>query len=251
MQKKFDNRYQYFYTNSKGEKRKNAIFSPGIDRFILVDDKDFWVTFETAEILSSKLPTLCYLLPPMNDNIDNSNCINYTIKNKIDQKVGASSIIAARQNPMLKFLYDTDEIVFKGTPVDYEDNYVIIENLLRYAEFLQEQIYVLKIVDAFYNASDTKRFAKSYIDDNWSESFSVRSDRSSLDKGIFFELKKILYLSNTPEEANDKIVDFWLENSVDQIYILNGYYKILNNPIPDKLIEISKSGPTNTSTFLF
>jgi hypothetical protein len=251
MQKKFDNRYQYFYTNSKGEKRKNAIFSPGIDRFILVDDKDFWVTFETAEILSSKLPTLCYLLPPMDDNIDNSNCINYTIKNKIDQKVGTSSIIAARQNPMLKFLYDTDEIIFKGTPIDYEDNYVIIENLLRYAEFLQEQIYVLKIVDAFYNVGDTKRFAKSYIDDRWSESFSVRSDRSSLDKGIFFELKKILYLSNTPEEANDKIVDFWLENSIDQIYILNGYYKILNHPIPDKLIGISKSGPTNTSAFLF
>jgi hypothetical protein len=251
MQKKFDNSYQYFYTNSKGEKRKNAIFSPGIDRFLLVDDKDFWVTLETAEILSSKLPTICYLLPPTDENINNSNCINYTIKNKIDQKVGPSSIIAARQNPLLKFLYDKDEIILKGVPVDYEDNYGIIKGLLRYAKFLQEQVYVLKIVDAFYNVSNTKKFAESYIDNRWSESFSVRSDRSNLDKGIFFELKKILYLSNTPEEANDKIIDFWLNNSVDQIYILNGYYKILNRPIPDRLIEISKSGPTNTSTFLF
>lgn len=251
MQKKFNNRYEYFYFNSRGERRKNAIFSPGIDRFILVDEKDFWVTLQTAELLSSKLPTICYLLPPTDNDITYSNCINYTIKNKINQKIGPSSIIAARQNPMLKFLYDEDEIINYGVPEDYKNNFGIIEEILMYARFVQEQVYVLKILDEFYNFSNTKKFADLYIDQEWLNNVSTKNDRSVSDKGIFFELRKILYLSDSIEEATDKIIDFWLENSTDQVYILNGYYKILNTPIPEKLKEISKSGPTNLSTFLF
>ena len=251
MQKKFNNRYEYFYFNSRGERRKNAIFSPGIDRFILVDEKDFWVTLQTAELLSSKLPTICYLLPPTNDDINNTNCINYTIKNKINQKIGPSFIIAARQNPMLKFLYDEDEIIDCGIPEDYKNNFTIVEEILIYAKFVQEQVYVLKILDEFYNFSNTKKFAELYIDQEWVNNVSTKNDRSVSDKGIFFELRKILYLSDSIEEATDKIIDFWLENSTDQVYILNGYYKILNTPIPEKLKAISKSGPTNLSTFLF
>ena len=251
IQQRYDNFYRHFYVNSKGEKRKNGIFAPGVDRFILIDDHDFWMTLQTAEILSSKLPTIAYMLPPSAGNIDNTNCINFTIFDKSSQKIGPSPIIAARQHPLLKFLYDVDSIVDAGIPEDYLDNTEILQRIMNYAQFVQQQVYVLNITDAFYNIVNTDRFANLYIDNAWLENISTKIDRSKFDKGAFFELRKILYLSNSIEEAEEKIIDFWLNNSTDQVYLMIGYYKILNKPIPEKLIPLSKTGPTNISTFLF
>lgn len=251
IQQQYDNFYRHFYVNSTGEKRKNGIFAPGVDRFILIDEQDFWMTLQTAEILSSKLPTVAYMLPPSAAAVDNTNCINYTIYNKTQQKIGPSPIVAARQHPLLKFLYDTDLITEAGIPEDYKDNIEILERLVNYAQYVQQQVYVLNITDAFYNIVNTNKFSELYLDNAWLENISTKVDRSKFDKGAFFELRKILYLSNSIGEAEEKIVDFWLQNSTDQVYLMIGYYKILNKPIPEKLIPLSKTGPTNISTFLF
>lgn len=250
-QKKYDNFYKHFYINSKGEKRKNGIFAPGIDRFILIDDEDFWITLQTAEILSSKLPTIVYMLPTDDKNIDNKNCINYTIYNKTEQKIGPSDITSARQHPLMKFLYDSDLIVETGIPEDYKDNTEILENLISYTQYVQQQVYVLNITDAFYNVANTNKFSDLYIDNLWLKNISTISDRSNFKKGIFFELRKILYLSNTIEESEKNIVECWLNNSTDQVHLMIGYYKILNKPIPEKLIPLSKTRYTNTTTASF
>lgn len=251
MQNQFDNFYDYFYVNSNGQRRKNAIFAPGVDRFILIDDKDFWMTLQTAEILSSKLPTVVYILPPSAQDIDNYNCINYTIYNKTQQKVGPSPIIAARQHPVLKFLYDDDELVDNGVPEDYKDNTGILTRLTEYAQFVQQQVYVFNITEAFYNIVNTNRFANLYIDNAWLENISSKVDRTKFEKGAFFELRKILHLADSIAEAERKIIEFWKHNSTDQVYLMNGYYKVLNQPIPSELVALSKTGPTNISTFLF
>jgi len=250
IQERYDNFYKHFYTNSQGEKRKHAVFAPGLDRFILVDDKDFWMTFEAAEILSSKLPTIAYMLPPSAKNLNNINCIKYTIADKRLQRVGPSPIVGGRQHPLLKFLYDQDEIIESGIPEDYKDNREILERLLEYARFVQQQVYVLNITDAFYNFENTNRFSEKYLDKEWTANISSRADRSSLKKGVFFELRKILYLSNSVKEAEDSIVNFWANNYTDQVYLMEGYYKILNKPVPNELVPLTKLTFTNISTML-
>ncbi len=246
-----DNFYKHFYTNSEGEKRKHGIFAPGLDRFILIDDKDFWMTYETAEILSSKLPTIAYMLPPNAKYVTNQNCIRHTILDKRTQRIGPSPIVGGRQHPLLKFLYDKDQVIDAGIPEDYKDNVEILERIMAYAQFVHQQVYVLNITDAFYNFENTARFAERYLDNSWIENISSRTDRSDLKKGIFFELRKILYLSNSVEEAEEKIVDFWATNYTDQTYLMEGYYKILNRPMPEKLVPLSKIIYTNISTMLF
>ena len=118
MIQQYDNSYKRFYVTSQGEKRKNAIFAPGIDRFILIDEYDFWTTLQIAEILSSKLPTVAYILQPNPPDINNTNCINYTIYNKTTQNLGTSPIVGGRQHPLLKVLNDIDSIVDVGIPED-------------------------------------------------------------------------------------------------------------------------------------
>lgn len=251
IQGQYNNFYRHFYIDSTGEHRRHAVFAPGLDRFILVDDKDFWLTLEAAEILSSKLPTIAYMLPPNAFTMTNDNCINYTIDDKRTQRIGPSAIVGGRQHPMLKFLYDKDMVAEVGIPEDYKDNTEILDRLLKYARFVQHQVYVLNITDAFYNFENTETFADKYVDDKCLQHISSRFDRSNFKKGLFFELRKILYLSHSPEEAEEKITDFWFNNYTDQTYLMLGYYKILGKPMPEKLVPLSRDIYKNISTMLF
>jgi len=253
QQQRFDNFYQHFYKNSRGERRKHGIFAPGVDRFILIDSYDFWVTLQTAEVLSSKVPTLAYILPPLNFNLNNDNCINYTIFNKTQQRVGPSPAVVGRQHPQLKFLYDQDTITEAGTPEDYktEEGQALLAKLQKYAQFVHQRMFAISITEAFYNPFNTDRFVSSYLTDNWTSGFSARHDRSSLDKGVFFELRNILYLSDNEAEAEEKIINLWQASSRDQLYLILGYYKVLNTPVPDALKPMLKLAPENLSTFLF
>lgn len=243
--------YEYFYINKFGRKRSYGIFAPGIDRFILVDYHDFWMTLQTAELLSSKLPTMAYVLPAIKLDIDNSNCINYTIADKTQQKVGPSSMIVGRQQPMLKFLYASDKLSYDGIPEDYKDRLEILNRIMLYAQYVHKRVYAMNLAEAMHNIKNTSQFVQRYVDNNWMQGLTSRPDRSELEKGVFFELRKILYLSDSPEEAESKITAFLKDNIADQAFLVNSYYRILEVPVPADVELAIKQGPKKLSTFLF
>lgn len=250
MAKRFDNFYKHFYRDENGHPKKHGIYSPGLDRFILISDEDFWVTLETAELLSSKIPTMVFVLS--NREITNDNCLHYSIGNKPKLRVNNSTIYVGRQNPLLRILYDDDYLINEGIPEDYIDRLEILEKLQTYAKFVNEQMFAIKIANSFYNFIDTKSFIDNYIPESWSEGISTFSDRSKTEHGIFFHLKHILYTSNDQIEAETAIENFWLEHGKDQsAAFLHGYYKILGKEIPDRLKHLAVWNPTETSTFLF
>ncbi len=251
MQKQYDNNYKFFYKDSQGNRRRHGIFAPGLDRFVLVDDSDFWITLQTAEILSSKLPTLVYILPPSANDIDNKNCLDYTIFNKTQQKVGPSSITCARQQPILKILYDADTISYAGTPKDFEDRLAILNRLKGYADFVHICSYAISITESFYNVNDLQKFINQYTDVSWTADIAAAKDRSNLDKGLFFKLRNILYLSDTQEQAEKEIIECWKNYSYDQTHLMIGFYKIINQNVPGELEHLIKASPKNISTFLF
>ena len=251
MQKQYDNNYKFFYKDSEGNRRRQGIFAPGLDRFILVDDSDFWITLQTAEILSSKLPTLAYILSPSTKEMTNENCLDYTIFNKTQQKVGPSSIACARQQPILKILYDADAVSYAGVPKDFEDRTDMLARLKSYADFVHTCVYAINLTESFYNVNDLQRFINQYTDTSWTKDIAAARDRSSLDKGVFFKLRNILYLSNNQKQAEKEIIDCWKNYSQDQSHLITGYYKIINQEIPEELAKTIKLGPTNISTFLF
>lgn len=247
------NFYENFYKDSGGQRRKVGIFAPGLDRFILIDDCDIWITLQTAEILSAKLPTLVYILPPLEYDLNSLNCFNYSIFNKSQQKVGTSNIAVSRQQPMLKFLTANEGIYEAGVPEDYKEdkNNEMLLSLKEYASYVHKRSYAISFVDAMYNYSNTKKFVEQNVSPSWTKNISTKADSTNTNTGVLFEIKQALYLSNDPLEAEEKILDIWLNSQNDQNFLISGYYKILDKPMPKVLLEKIKNKPDTISTFLF
>lgn len=242
--------YETFYVNGAGERRQHAIFAPGVDRFILVDSTDMWMTLQTAELLSSKLPTMVYILPAGRAAIDNKTCINYTLVDKTQQKVGPSPIAGGQQNPMLKFVRDPNQVADVGMPEDYKNNTEILTRIQRYAQYVHQRVYAMNLAEAMANIKNHARFVDLYLGD-WATGLVVKSDRSDLKHGIFFELRKILYLSDSAQQAENRTIEFLKNNIADQGYLIESYYKILGLPVPLDVAQEINRGPKNLSTFLF
>jgi hypothetical protein len=224
--------YKTFYVNQNGSRKKFAIFAPGLDRFILIDNYDRLILLQIAEILSSKIPTMVYVLSEDADNLNDSNCMSYTIFNKTQEKVLATNIMAARQQPITKYLSYETKIVEVGIPKDYVNNMEILDRLAEYSHFVKKNVYAINQTEDFCNAFDTSKFANQYLDSNWIDQVSIKSDFSNLKNGVFFELKQILYFSNSVEEAELNIINLWKCNSQDQDHLMRGYYRMLGVPVP-------------------
>jgi hypothetical protein len=148
-------------------------------------------------------------------------------------------------------LYDADTVSYAGTPKDFEDKAYMLSRLKSYADFVRNCAYAISLTESFYNVNDLQKFINQYTDTSWTESITAARDRSSLEKGVFFKLRNILYLSDSQEQAEKEIIDCWKNYSSDQSHLITGYYKIIGQEIPEALANIAKSGPANISTFLF
>lgn len=223
------------YKDINGNPRKCGIFAPGLDRFILIDDIDHWMVLETAEILSSKIPTMVYILPALDIDINNSNCLNYTLYNKTEERIGARLISVGRQNPALRILGNLGKLAFDGPPEDYksEERQEILARLQQYAQYVLKQVHAINIAEVMFNPCDNKNFLDKYVVQY--PDFKTMVDRSTTPTGVFNELRHVLYLSNTIEEAEQQIIDLWLRNYHEQEYMLAGFYKLLEQEVPDQL----------------
>jgi hypothetical protein len=236
-QKIYDNYYRYFYLDDDNTRKKYAIYSPGLDRFLHVSDLDMWATLETANIISSKIPTIVYVLSPECNELTNDNCLNYSLFNKTAQRVGTSSILVAKQNPVLKMLYPGDTIVNEGPHVDFKDNQEIIEKLIAYINYVYEQTMAIRISEVFYNPFNSKGFFTTYITDDSTNKVATTTDWNNA--GLYTQLRNVLYKSNSIEEAESGIIKVWKTNFADIGHMIDGYYKILNIPVPADLLDIS------------
>jgi hypothetical protein len=235
-QQQYDNHYGYFYQDDEGNRKKYGIYSPGLDRFLHVSDQDMWISLETANIISSKIPTLVYVLSPDCSEIDNNNCLNYSLFNKSTQRVGTSNILVAKQNPTLKMLYPGDKIVNEGPHVDFINNQEILTNLKIYVDYVYSQSMAINISEVFYNPFNSKGFISSYIPNGTEDKVTSTTDYN--DANLFLLLRNALYRSNSPEEANAEIISVWRKNFADVGFMIEGYYKILNLPVPEELSDV-------------
>jgi hypothetical protein len=244
--------YEHFYKDSRGNRRRSGIFAPGIDRFILIDDYDFWMTFETAELISSKVPTVAYILPPTDFELTNANCIGYTIFNKTKQRIGPSPISIARQNPQLKFLFDYTKITFSDIPEDYktDDRRPMLTKLQEWADYVHNLVYVINMTEALFNPFNNKDFVQKYANPQWLAGLKSKVDRSATENGVFFEIRHALYMANNIEDAELRILNIWKDHYHEQQYMLHGFYKIWNRPVPEELADVATYKPETVSTFI-
>jgi len=241
-QERLDTRQSYFYRDHTGIRRRYGIYMPAIDRFLHVSEQDLWMSLETAEILSSKVQTMLYVLPPgyikvpeYTELINNQNCLNWGIYDKSKLKIGSGSALGARQTPIIGMLYPDDRLEeHQSLPEDFIEDSSILIGLKDYADYVYRRVLGISIAVNFYNPYFSKKFIEKYIDNDWVENKENSAD-PSFSKGIEFEIKKILYQCNSKEEAEEAITNFWLENYRNVGFIMVGYYKVIGERIPEKL----------------
>lgn len=147
--------HRTFYPMSWGKENSYALFSPGIDRFFLVDSYDPWIMLETSRVLSSKISNIVYVLDQPSIDFDNDDCLYYTTKHKVKEKCyGGPTVMSHRQNSfMIKIRQDM--VVKKGWPIDFEktDRKDALNRLKEYAAFCLRAIHALRDLQAIVAAS--------------------------------------------------------------------------------------------------
>jgi len=226
-----------FYTDSNGNKRKYGIFAPGLDRFVLINDTDFWMVLATAEILSSKIPTMAYILPTLDFDINNDNCLDYTLYNKTQERIGPRLTSIGRQNPALRAMGDRGTLACEGLPEDYKspEKQEILKRLQEYAQYILKQVQAITMADVMFNPCDNKHFLEKHVGINNLPNFKTMADRSSAPDGALSEIRNALYLADNIEDAEERIIQIWLKYHTEQEYLLVGYYKLLEKEIPEIL----------------
>lgn len=241
------------WIHMNGFKRRsnaNVFYSPGVDRMFAVDSADPYTAYEVALLLSSKVPGIAVCILTVEDPwFDNSNCHQYTLKDKLILSPG-SSILFNRQLPMIRKLPTGSIINVGALPSDYtnNENYKQFLALQEYAKFVIQAWHSAKICEMYFNFAPMEMFAKEFFGELLPENFAVQVDNINGDvqTGITKEIKKILYTSNSPEEALDLIHNAWRRNITPfSTYWKDTFYKMIEVVPPEDL----RSAERNTDRY--
>lgn len=219
----------------------NAYYSPSVDRFFAVDGYDPYTALEVAQILSSKMPgiTVC-ILQSTDVVMDNFNCINYTINEK-NLTVGSANVLYGRQTPTLtKIPKDVNIVKLGTTPLldfDTPEQYNKFLEFHEYAKFCIRAWHAVKLTDAINNILPMEDYT-SLID--VPHRFNVPADSTnSGDISYKKAIKRILYNSNSIEQALADIYTMWTTNlTATTIPHKRYFYSMLEIPDPDQGNEV-------------
>lgn len=240
-EKTYDSGFSFLHMNGfKKRSNANVFYSPGVDRFFAVDAFDPYTAFEVAQLLSGKVPGISVCVLRVDEPwLDNNNCHQYTLKDKSVLSPG-NSVLFNRQIPLIRKLLDLSVVHVGAMPSDYidNDNAKAFQALQEYTRFVIQAWHCAKICEMYFNFMPMESYAAEYFNDSLPEGFATPNDNvnGELKSGITKEIKKILYFSNSPEEALAAIADIWRSNLTPfSIHWKDLFYKILDVAQPDDL----------------
>jgi len=176
-----------------------GIYLNNISRFLLISN-DLWMLMHTANLLSSKF-TLCVCLISKEIQIDNTNCLTWTLE---DPSMAATD----RQIPRLRIINDK----LKDTGVILENEEWLSNQGLStlklateyqdFAKFVLAVSQASRMTDALLNSNNQQYFLN--LLDSTEDITSLR-DETNLPGGFLHSIDKILYLANSKEDALQKM----------------------------------------------
>lgn len=226
-----------YYVDKERRRKSNAIYCPAFDRFLLTDYHDFSVTLKTAQILSSKVASTVYVYA-RNSDMTNENCLDYGLENKTEEKKGGTSSLYSGQLPIVQLL-NSDIIGNLGWPVDYEtdERREALHNLKNYAHFVHRMSYAITLSQMTRGFYDNQSFSREFFPAEWLQDRATYVDTSELEHGLFNEIKKTLYFSNTIEEAKKQIDELWVQKGFRMNTIKDKFYEMYEEQFDYAVIE--------------
>jgi hypothetical protein len=228
MKDKVQIKKSYYFDDYKNKKR-NGIYCPTIDRWLLIDEYDHSVTLETARVLASKIASTVLILPNQEIAMDNDNCLNFTLFDKTVQRKPGGADLFTSQIPVIRTV-KRNQIYDLGIPEDYKSSagIHILQKLKKYAHFVHRCMYAITIVDQNQGSYNNLKFSSDFFPE-YQNHFEFYSDQSNFQRGVLQEIKKILYFSNDVDEAFGSIESIW--NNQKKIMIIRfaeQFWKVFN-----------------------
>jgi hypothetical protein len=237
--------HKTFYPLSWNKPNSYAIFSPGVDRFIVVDNYDPWMLYETGKVLSSKVSNMVYVLDQVTPDMNNETCLNFsTLHKKNEKSYGSPIIMAHRQSASLSKI-PKDMVVNVGWPSDFSqgERKDMLVKLQEYTLFSLRVIYAVTLSVNFRNFFPEKEYLDVFFHNQFPSDFKVHYDTTTAEQGIIAVIKTILYDSDSVETALLAIHNAWIQHSInDPSGTRQLFYQILGIRQPDELEKIGPIG---------
>lgn len=209
--------HRTYYPLGWNKQNSYTIFSPGIDRFLIIDNYDLWMVYETGKVLSSKVSNIVYVLDKDTPNMNNQNCLNFsTLHKKKESGYGGPMIMSHRQSTSMSKI-PADMVLEVGWPIDFssEERKQVLLKLQEYALFSLRTIYAITLAVNFKNFFPEKEYLDLFFHNEYPKDFKIRHDTTSAENGMIISVKKILYESDSVGSALLSIKNLWLTHSQD------------------------------------
>lgn len=188
------------------EHRTTGIYCQTLDRSLLVDDRDFWITLETAKVLSSKVATTVYVFPPPYE-MTNENCHLYSIWDKTAEKRDSSPDVILSQMPTLRLFREHNRIYQADFPEDFLSpaGGGFIFRLKAFANYCHTVLTAVEISSALTSHKSFMQFSRTYLPDDMTMDLSAFNAGAKAEIDFRTEVKRILYHANDKLEASANI----------------------------------------------
>lgn len=233
-----------YYPANKNAPNRYALFSPVFDRFLLVDNLDPWLLFETGKLLSSKVLTVTYILKA--DQLTNDNCLYFGTQHKRNETLyGASSLTSIKQSASMSFL-KSNEIIEKGWSSEFEDpaRKQALKNLQEYALFVLKCTHAITIAESYRNLWPDAKYLAEFFTDTSPEEFKIQYDPTTAPKGMMNEIKNILYHADTLSDATAQVHQAWATYSLNDNANFRDLFYSASGIEPPKLNSTVKNSYT-------
>ncbi len=240
--------HETFYPLSWGKEYSYTLFSPSINRFILVDSLDPWMMHETGKVLSSKVSTMVYILDKETPIMTNDDCLYFTtLHKKLEKGFGSPNIPAHRQTASLSKI-PPNMITRIGWSVDFikPDRKAALIRLHEYAQFVLRCVYAIHLAVNHRLFFPEKEYFDTFFHEQYPKHLTLTYDSTTAPNGMINHIKTILYDSQSTEEALSLIHESWRKYSKhDPSGIRQMFYGILGISQPDDLEKLGKPGMLN------
>jgi hypothetical protein len=166
-----------------------GIHAQGVDRFLAVSGLDLAAVLHAAKLLSSKIPTHVVVFPKDSPEISNKNCLSWSIH-------GSGVRLSDSQTPLLIVLDSPQKLVEKG-PVPGKE----LAERQEFVRFLIRASHAMLLTDAVLNASNQDFYFRFFADAPELGGLNVYADDTKWPGGFVATMSKILYQSNSINDA--------------------------------------------------
>lgn len=225
-----------------------GLYSPPIRRFLLIDYHNIFALFKTAQVLSSKINTVLFILPSQYKfpKMTNDNCLRFTFQHcKFQNESSGHSV---KQSPTATFLRAdrSVKLVKANLPAEFEDEKrrkKILETQ-NYAQYINNCMHAIMLTSIIHQQIHIEQEHNEY------NSFLFNEPQQPT---LTTQIMHILTLANNINEAQDQIKTLWLnlitENLNKRIFWpekwkrelqnhCSEFYEILGTTIPAEIQQV-------------